>query len=376
VGVQPAGWTTEPFGGEIRDGYLYGRGAIDDKGMLAANLMTMLLVQRGLVARGGAPGRDIVFVANADEEETGALGMGWLLANHPALVDAEFALNEGGRARVVGGRLLYLAVQNTEKVPHVLTVTARGPGGHAAVPLAGNAVARLGRALAVIGAHRERVTVTPTVARFFGELARVWPVAAAGRAMFDVASGDPRRVRRGAARLAGTPVFDAVLRTGVSITMVGGGVRSNVIPTEASATVNVRTLPGVSIDGVVRRLARAVGDPRVTIEVTERGEDAPASSFESPMFTAIAEAARALAPDVAVVPYLSTGATDCARLRRYGMQALGVLPFPMEQGDEDRMHGHDERIPLEALHWGTRLIYGAVWRVAAPGGRPARGDPR
>ena len=363
VGVERAHWSVDPFGGEIRDGYLYGRGAIDDKGMLAANLQAMLLLKRQVVDAGGTLARDVVFVANSDEEASGEYGMGWLLAHHPELVEAEFALNEGGRTRVVGGRPLYLAVQNSEKVPHVLTVTARGPGGHASVPLAGNAVARLGRAMAAIGAHREPVRLTPTTRRFFGDLAACWPDAVERRAMADVASRHSGRVQRGARVLGRTPVFDAVLRTGVSLTMVEGGIRTNVIPTEATARVNVRTLPGSSIDAVVARLRRAVDDPLVEIVVAERGEDAPASSFESAMFAAIAAAARELDPTLAVVPYLSTGATDSARLRQLGVQAFGVLPFPMSQDDEDRMHGNDERIPLDALHFGTRLIYGALYGV-------------
>jgi carboxypeptidase PM20D1 len=192
----------------------------------------------------------------------------------------------------------------------------------------------------------------------------VWPGRAERQAMADVASRDAGRVRRGARVLARTPVFDAVLRNGISPTMTSGGIRENVIPVEASATLNVRTLPGQSLDSVIGRLERAVGDPLVEFAVIDRGEDAPASDFASPMFEAIAESVRELTPAMAVVPYLSTGATDSARLRRLGVQAFGVLPFPMSQDDEDRMHGNDERIPLESLHWGTRMIYGAVWRVA------------
>jgi carboxypeptidase PM20D1 len=146
--------------------------------------------------------------------------------------------------------------------------------------------------------------------------------------------------------------------------MVNGGIRTNVIPTEATALLNVRTLPGSSIDGVVARLQRVVNDPRVDVTVTDRGEDAPASDFTSPMFTAIAETVKSLAPAMVTVPYMSTGATDSARLRRLGMQAFGVLPFPMNQNDEDRMHGNDERIPLASLDFGTRLIFGAIHRVA------------
>jgi acetylornithine deacetylase/succinyl-diaminopimelate desuccinylase-like protein len=257
-------------------------------------------------------------------------------------------------------------VQSAEKVPHVVTVTARGPSGHASVPLRGNAVTRLGRALAAIGSWRAPTLVTPTTREFFAELSRVWPDGREARAMADVASRDAGRVGRGARVLAETPVFDALLRAGVSATIVSGGAQSNVIPAEATATLNVRTLPGQSIDAVVRRLREAVADPLVTFEITERGEDSPASDFRSPMFRAIADAVRELDPTMAVVPYLSTGATDSARIRQWGMQAFGVLPFPMDQGDEDRMHGHDERVPVESLLFGTRLIHGAVLRVAAP----------
>ena len=132
VGVERANWSVDPFGAEIRDGYLYGRGAIDDKGMLAANLETMLLLKRHVVDAGGTLSRDIIFVANSDEEAGGVFGMDWLVDNHRELIDAEFVLNEGGRTRIVSGTPLYVAVQNTEKVPHHVTVRARGPGGHGA----------------------------------------------------------------------------------------------------------------------------------------------------------------------------------------------------------------------------------------------------
>jgi acetylornithine deacetylase/succinyl-diaminopimelate desuccinylase-like protein len=364
VGVEREHWSVDPFAAEIKGDYLYGRGAIDDKGMLAANLETMLLLKRNVVDKGGTLSRDVIFVANSDEEQSGEWGMGWLIANHPELIKAEFALNEGGRVRIVGGKRLYVAVQNTEKVPHTVTITAHGPGGHASIPLAGNAILRLGRALAKISDHREPVHVNPTTREFFSRLATVWPNREEHAAMADVASSDARRVQRGARVLARTAVFDAVLRNGISATIVQGGIRGNVIPTEATAKLNVRTLPGQSIDSVVKRLERVVNDSLVDVEVTGRGADAPASDFGSPMFAAIRESAAAIDPSLTTVPYLSTGATDSARLRAWGMQAFGLLPFPLNQDDEDRMHGNDERIPLASLEFGTKLVYGAVARVA------------
>lgn len=360
VGVEAERWSTDPFGGELRDGYVYGRGAIDDKGMLAVNLETMLLLQRG----GAALSRDVIFVANSDEEQGGDYGMGWLIDNHPELIRAEFALNEGGRTRIVDGRLLYVALQNTEKVSHVVDLVARGPGGHASIPLAGNAILRLGRALAQLSSHHEPLFLTPTTREFFTQLSQVWQNAPEREAMADIVSDDAERIARGEQILADIPVLDAVLRAGISPVILGGGIRSNVVPTEATATLNVRTLPGQSIDDVVQRMRDVVGDEQVAVVITDRGADAPASDFTSPLFAAIRDTAAELHPSLVTVPYLSTGATDSARLRTLGMQAFGLLPFPMDQNDEDRMHGNDERVPLASLEFGTKLIYGAIARVA------------
>lgn len=364
VGVERDQWSVDPFAGVEQDGYVYGRGAIDDKGMLAANLVTMLLLKRNVVDAGRSLARDVLLVANSDEEAGGDWGMGWLIANKPELIRAEFALNEGGRTRVVNGRPLYVAVQNTEKVAHNVRLTASGPSGHASVPLPGNAISRLARALAKIADYREPVRINPTTRVFFRELSAVWPDAAERRAMADVASGDARRVARGARVLSVIPIYDAVLRNGISPTLLGGGIRTNVIPAEATANLNVRTLPGQSVDSVMKRLRRVVGDSLVTFEAEGDAIDAPPSSFRSPMFTAIADAVRAVDSTIAVVPYMSTGATDSARLRAWGVQTYGVLPFPLAQEDEDRMHGNDERVPIPSLLFGVKVIYLATLNVA------------
>jgi acetylornithine deacetylase/succinyl-diaminopimelate desuccinylase-like protein len=364
VGVERDQWTVDPFAGVEKDGYVYGRGAIDDKGMLAANLVTMLLLKRHVIDAGGTLQRDVVLVANSDEEAGGDWGMGWLIANKPDLIRAEYALNEGGRTRIVNGRPLYLAVQNTEKVAHNVRVIATGPGGHASVPLAGNAISRLARALARIAEHEEPVRINPTTRAFFSQLSPVWPNAAERRAMADVATRDERRIARGARVLSVIPIYDAVLRNGISATLLDGGIRSNVIPTEATANLNIRTLPGQSIDSVVARLRRVVADKLVTFEIDRDTIDAPPSSFRSAMFTAIADAVRAVDSSMVVVPYMSTGATDSARLRAWGVQTYGILPFPLAPEDEERMHGNDERVPVESLLFGTKVIYLATLNVA------------
>jgi acetylornithine deacetylase/succinyl-diaminopimelate desuccinylase-like protein len=363
VGVEREHWSVDPFSGEIRDGYLYGRGAIDDKGMLAANLMTMLLLKRALT-EGEALSRDVVFVATPDEEAGGEWGMGWLVKHHPEVLDAEFALNEGGRTRIIERGRRYLAIQSAEKVSHVVTVTAHGSAGHAAIPLPDNAIFRLGRALESLSLYAEPVMLTDITRKFFAQLAEIWPNQVEKQAMIDLVSSDLKRAEAGAKVLSTIPVFNAVLRNGISPTVLEGGKQFNVIPASAGATLNVRTLPGHSIDKVVNRLRAIVSEPDVTIEITQRGEEAPPSDPGSEMFAAIADAAHELDPTMAVVPYLSTGVTDSARLRLLGVKAYGVLPFPMLQADEERMHGHDERVPLESLHFGTRLVYGAIARIA------------
>lgn len=365
VGVERDQWTVDPFAAVEKDGYVYGRGAIDDKGMLAANLVTMLLLKRHLLDAGKTLTRDVVLVANSDEEAGGEWGMGWLIANQPELIRGEFAVNEGGRTRVVNGRPLYVAVQNTEKVSHNVRVVASGPGGHASVPLPGNAIGRLARALAKISEYREPVQLNPTTRAFFTALSEVWPNAGERRAMADVASRDARRVERGARVLSAIPIYDAVLRNGISLTLIDGGIRTNVIPTEATANLNIRTLPGQSIDSLVKRLRRVVGDSTVQFEVDRDTIDAPASSFRSPMFGAIADAVRAVDSTITVVPYMSTGATDSARLRAWGVQTYGILPFPLAPEDEERMHGNDERVPVTALLFGVKVIYLAMLNVAA-----------
>ena len=366
VGVEREHWTIDPFAGSVRDGYVYGRGAIDDKGMLATNVMAMLLAKRELDAGNGSLARDLVLVASADEETGSRWGLEWLMAEHPELVEAEFALNEGGRIRVVDGRPLYAAVQTAEKVPHVVKLTARGTSGHASVPLADNAIERLARALARIGAHREPLALVPTTRRFFEQLAAIWPAAEEGDAMRDLVCDDPARIRRAEDLLRRFPPLDALTRNGISTTIVAGGIRENVIPAEATAVLNIRTVPGQSIDAVVQRLAALVDDPEVSIDITSRGGDAPPSDFRSPMFSAIAEAIVALDPALTVVPYMSTGATDSGRLRAAGIQTFGLLPFPLAPEDELRMHGHDERVPVEALHFGVRATWGIVERMIAP----------
>ncbi len=364
VGVERDKWSHDPFGGVVEDGYLYGRGAIDDKGMLAANMMAMLVIQRGVVAKRLKLERDILFLATSDEEAGGAAGLPWLVKNHRDLLDTEYAINEGGRARLLPGGKRYFAIQIAEKVSHTVTITARGPAGHAAIPREGNAIFALASALAKLAHYSEPISVTEATRRFFGELAAIWADDRESAAMRAIASASDQQIKGPGALLSTNPVFNAVLRNTISPTFLGGGVRSNVIPAEVSVGLNVRTLPGHSIDDIVSRLKRVVAADNVEITASTGGVDGPASDPDSPMFAALARTARELDPEMAVVPYLGTGATESALLRSLGINAYGILPFPMVPADEERMHGHDERVPIASLHFGTRLISESVRRIA------------
>jgi acetylornithine deacetylase/succinyl-diaminopimelate desuccinylase-like protein len=364
VDVEREKWIHDPLGGEIDDGYLYGRGAIDDKGMLAVNLVTMLRLKREILDAGRELTRDVLFVATSDEEMGGPIGLEWLLEKKRHLVRAEFALNEGGRIRIVDGKPLYAAIQTTEKVSHVVELRARGPGGHASVPLPGNPVARIARAVACVADHQEPIRLLPTTRQFFSKLSSIWPEADVAAAMADIASGEDSVVERGCTALCGIPMFNAVLRTGISPTIIAGGMRHNVIPTEAMATLSVRTLPGDDINQVVERLRTAVNDEDIDIAIISTGSDAPVSDHTSPMFAAMDEAIRSLDQSIVTVPYMSTGATESALLRQAGVQTYGLLPFPLDADDESRMHGHDERVPLASLGFGARVVFNALQNIA------------
>lgn len=359
VGVEAEKWSCDPFAGVVRDGYVYGRGAFDDKGMLAANVMTMLMVKRG----GEKLTRDLIFVATSDEEGGGEFGIRWLVANHRDLLDAEFAINEGGRTRIIAHGKRYLAIQVAEKVSHMVSVTARGPAGHASVPLQQNAIFRLGRALERLSHYSEPLVLSETTRTFFRELARVWGDESERDAMLAIASSEAEEQSRGAAVISRIPMFNAVVRNTFSPTILAGGVQGNVIPAEVHALLNVRTIPEHSVDDVVNRLSKVIDDVDVKVEVTSRSDDAPPSDSNSAMFRAIAESANELDSEMAVLPYLGAGATDSAALRRIGINAYGILPFPMTVEDEKRMHGHDERVSIESLMFGVQLIHESVLRV-------------
>lgn len=361
VGADTASWQSDPFVATIRDGYLYGRGAIDDKGPLAAAVAAM----QQLAAQRGRLRRDVIFLATA-AEEGGDVGIDWIVEHRPDLLgDAEFAVNEGGRIRIWDGRIRTVNIQTTEKVSYDVVVSARGPSGHGSVPLPDNALAALARAVARVHDWRPPVYVNETTRLYFTRLAEIEEDPATREAMRQVASSSNERVIRAAAdRLSRSPLHNAVLRTGASLTLIDGGLRSNVIPSEGTATFNVRILPGEDIREVVREMSLVAAEPQVTFELMGQPRVAPPpSSVTTRLFRAMERAAETMAPDALIVPFMSTGATDGATLRAVGIPTYGILPFPLAAEDELRMHGDNERVAVEALGWGAEYLYRVLFDV-------------
>jgi len=364
VGADTTKWTTNAFEATIRDGYLYGRGAIDDKGMLAATAtaLAQLAKQRGTLKR------DIIFLGTAGEEGGPPVGIDWVLEHHPdVLANAEFALNEGGRIRVEGGMVRTVNIQTTEKVPYNVRATARGTSGHGSVPLPDNALAALARAANRVHEYRSPVKLNETTRIYFARRAGIETDPAMKAAMMRLSgsAATPTDITEAAAILARDPLHNAVLRSGISLTLIDGGIRSNVIPSEGTATFNVRVLPNDDVRSIVQEMNRAGAEQQVTFELDgQPAESPPPSPVSTALFLAMERVAKTMEPRTTVIPFMSTGATDGAALRAKGIPTYGILPMPLPMEDELRMHGDNERVPVQALGWATEYLYRVLWEVA------------
>jgi len=360
VGVDAARWSVDPFGAVIKDGYLYGRGAIDGKGMVAANLAAFI----GLKRAGVRLNRDVIFLAGADQEELGAASLRAVIEKHWDKIACAFALNEGGRVSLQDGKTKYVGVQASEKVAYNVSVIATGTAGRGAVPRPDNAVVRLAAAIEKIAAYRAPAQPITLTRRYFERLAAIEDAETA-RSMRALET--PQRLELAAGRLSEmSPVWNSMLRDSVAPTQLRAGMRSNVVPSEARANLDVRLLPGNSIDALVAQLQKAVNDPQVRFAVVPGGGvSAPPSSPDSELFRAIERVVPRQFPGAVVVPYLSAAATDSAVLRLRNVQALGLLPFPLTEADEQRVHGDDERLPLAGFRTGVEFLYRIVYEFAA-----------
>jgi acetylornithine deacetylase/succinyl-diaminopimelate desuccinylase-like protein len=363
VAVDSTRWETPPFEAAVRDGYLYGRGAIDDKGMLAAAITALMY----LAKEGDALNRDIILLATAGEEGGGD-GIRQIVEQQFDLIaGTEFALNEGGRVRAENGVIRLINIQTTEKIPYNVLAAASGPSGHASIPLPNNALVALARAVARVHEWKASVGLNEATRSYFSGLARLEPDAAMRRAMETLAfSQDSVAIDRAAEVVSQEPRYNAILRTGVSLTLLNGGIRSNVIPSQGTANLNVRVLPGEDIRETVTEMNRVAGERQVVFTlVGEPRSSPPISPVTTAMYAAFADVAGVMAPGAVLTPMMSTGGTDGAALRAKGIPVYGILPLPMLVEDELRMHGDNERVPVPALGWAAEYLYRVLFRVAS-----------
>ncbi len=360
VGVDPKKWTVDPFAAIVRDGYLYGRGTIDDKGLLAANIATMVALKR----TGARLGRDVIFLATDDEEQGGAASIKTVIDKYWDKIACAYALNEGGRILIKDGKVQYVGIQASEKISYNVVVTATGPSGHGSIPRPENAVVHLAAAIAKLGTYQVPAQPNTITRRYFEQLAKIEDddIAKWMRAL-----EQPERADLAVKHLSEENLtWNSMLRDSISPTMMQAGFRNNVIPSEATANLNVRMLPGHSIDELIGQLGKIVSDPQIRFQLApDHGENAPSSEISSALYKTIERITPQDFPGAIALPFLSTWATDSASLRLHKVQAYGLAPFPLTEDDSARMHGDDERIPLESFRKGVAFLYHVVSDFAA-----------
>jgi acetylornithine deacetylase/succinyl-diaminopimelate desuccinylase-like protein/pimeloyl-ACP methyl ester carboxylesterase len=361
VPVQVEKWPVDPFGAVMKDGFIWGRGTIDDKDKLVAMLTTMILIKRS----GAVLDRDLIFLAESGEEaDPTGVGINFMVNQHFDEIDAEFAVTEGGTARLENGRVSVVQIGTTEKVPKRARLVATGSAGHGSVPRVDNAVTHLAAAVAKVAAWETPMHLNETTRVFFERLAGISPPEKAARYR---ALLDPQRAKDVQKYLAeNEPAMYSVLRTSVVPTMLKAGIGANVIPSEAEATLDIRALPGEDITEFFNQMARVIGDPAVKIvPIPATRPEAPASKLDTEMFLALEATARRMYPGVTVLPSMSTGASDMAQLRAKGIQSYGIGPAVTE---EDRLmygaHSDVERLSEASLYKLVEFAFASISSVA------------
>ena len=342
VPADPTEWTVPPFSGEVRDGYLWGRGSVDMKDMVAMVLSVLSTWSR----EGRGPERDLVLAFVADEEDQGDFGAQWLVDHRPHLfADCAAAISEsGGYSYRVGDKRVY-PIGTAERGTSHLTLTARGRAGHGSRRNDDNAVVTLANALARLAAYEHPVRLTPTVEAFLLRTGEALGV------QVDLDDVDATLARLGPAGA----LAESTVRNSTTPTMLSAGYKVNVIPGTATARVDVRTLPGTE-DELMATIDTLLG-PNVTREYLEHLPPVQAP-IDSPWFTAMADALRAEDPEAVVVPYCMGGGTDAKAFSTLGIDCYGFAPLLLPEGYPYRAmaHGVDERVPVEGLRFGARVL--------------------
>jgi len=364
VPVERAQWTVDPFTGELRNGYIYGRGTQDDKSLLAAEIAVMVEIKR----RNIKLGRDVILLAEEDAEG-GSAGIQWMIQHAYPKIDAEFALNEGGSILETKDGPKIFEVQTTEKIPTRLILTAKGVAGDTAQPRADNAISHLTRALQKLSEADQPVKLNSTTRRYLRDISKVAEYSWLAPLIRSLDNPNLAIQQAAANQIrAKDPEIDAMLRTTFSTTMVSAAARSNVVPSSAQAQVDVRRLPNDTKEDVVARFRQAINDAAVEITIGSSPAVPPAdpSAMQTPLFQAMARAIGRTYPRDEIVPYMSPGATDSSFLRAHGMPVYGVPVFVRDSGDM-RVHGNDERISPKNLEDGVELLWQIVLEIAGGG---------
>jgi acetylornithine deacetylase/succinyl-diaminopimelate desuccinylase-like protein len=351
-------WKVPPFSGELRDGYIWGRGAQDMKDEGLAQLVVMVMLKREKVALD----RDVIFLAVADEEAEGK-GTDWFTKNQRDLLgNAEFLVNEGGENLLENGKVKYVGVDVGEKTSYWLHVVAHGRPGHGSRPNPDSAPNRLVHALNKILAYKTPLRVLPVVDEFLRDMAPYEPPERAPYYRNVNKAIEDKKFQQEVER---DESLNFLLRDTISLTMLGGSGQTNVIPPEAWANLDLRILPGGDPKAVVEALRRVVNDPDVTIEPIETEfRVANYSPTDNALFAAIREASAKYFPGTPVVPHITSGYTENQRYRPLGIVAYGFNPYTATEEEGNTEHGNDERIRVEEVRRGPRVLFDVVVKVA------------
>jgi acetylornithine deacetylase/succinyl-diaminopimelate desuccinylase-like protein len=363
VTVDPAKWSFPPFGATLDEQWIYGRGTVDDRDNLVASLMTILLLKRS----GIALDRDVILLAEAGEEGGVEFGIDYMVNQQFASIDAEYCLAETGEVARVGGKPLYAGIQTGEKKRRTAILTSTGVAGHGSVPLRTNAVARLSRAVAAIAEWQGPITLNDTTTAFLGRLAEVSSPEAAVRYRALLNPGSPAATAAMEYLLDNEPALAAVLHDTMSPTIIDIGYRYNVIPSEGTATLDVRVLPEQDFDLFLDTIRNIVNDPSVDVAWdTAPVRPSAVGRLNTEAYRVIEEVYQQHY-EVPVVPIMSNGATDMSFLRAKGVSCYGVGPgidredAPLGFGT----HSDQERILEAELYKFVHAYYDIVERLAA-----------
>lgn len=351
-------WKVPPFSGEIKDGYLWGRGAQDMKDEGLAQLVVMVMLKRENVVLD----RDVIFLAVADEEAEGT-GTDWFIKNQRDLLgNAEFLINEGGENLLENGKVKYVGVDVGEKTTFWLHVVAHGRPGHGSRPNPDSAPNRLVRALDKIIVYKTPMRVLPVVDEFLRDMAPYEPPDRAAEYRNVKKAIEEKKFQEAVEK---DESLNFLLRDTITLTMMGGSEQTNVIPPEAWANLDVRILPGGDPKAVLEAVRRVVNDPNVTIEpLNAEFRVANYSGTDNALFAAIRHVSAKYFPGTPVVPHITSGYTENQRYRPLGINSYGFNPYAATDEEGNTEHGNDERIRVEEVRRGPRILFDVVAGVA------------